>query len=237
MVLRRIQWALAALGILLIIACALFFLSKSRSFQVFGTLVTRVETDQKRIALTIDDGPAERTGAVLSALKDLGIPATFFLCGGAMADRPEDAQAIVQAGHAIGNHSYSHQRMVLVSYEFCKREIEETNRLIRLAGYTGTIYFRPPNFKRLFVLPWYLQNAGITTVLADVEPETALGFDAPAQDLADSMVQHAKPGSILLAHAMYNENSLEALRLAVPALKAQGYTFVTVDQLIEGKAS
>ncbi len=237
MVFRRIRWALAMLGILLLIACGLFFLSKSRSFQVFGKLVTRVETDQKRIALTIDDGPTERTGAILSTLKELDIPATFFVCGNSLEDRPEDAKAIVQAGHALGNHTYSHQRMVLVSYEFCKQEIEDTNRLIREAGYNGTIYFRPPNFKRLFVLPWYLHNAGITTVLADVEPETALGFDAPSQDLAVYMVEHASGGSILLAHAMYNENSLEAIRLAVPQLKAQGYTFITVDQLIEGEAS
>jgi len=50
------------------------------------------------------------------------------------------------------------------------------------------------------------------------------------------MVQRARPGSILLTHAMYNDNSLEAIRLAVPRLKAQGYEFVTVDQLIEGAA-
>lgn len=233
--LQRILKALAALGILLIIAFALFSLSKSRDFQVFGKLVTRVETDEKRIALTIDDGPSERTAEILSALDELDIPATFFLCGASMAERPEDAKAIASAGHEIGNHSYSHQRMVLVSYDFCKTEIEETNRLIREAGYAGTIYFRPPNFKRLIVLPWYLKNAGITTVLCDVESETALGFDASAQDLADHMVQETKPGSILLAHAMYNGNSLEAIRLAVPELKAQGYEFVTVDQLIQGK--
>lgn len=224
------------LTLLLIIACALFFVSKSRNFQFFGKLVTRVVTGEKRIALTIDDGPSERTGEILNALRELDIPATFFVCGGAVADRPEDAKAIVRAGHALGNHSYSHQRMLLVSYDFCAREVEETSRLIREAGYMDKIYFRPPNFKRLFVLPWYLQNAGITTVLCDVEPETALGFDAPAEALAEYLVQNARPGSILLTHPMYNENSLEALRLAVPRLKAEGFAFVTVEQLFEEKA-
>jgi chitin deacetylase len=84
------------------------------------------------------------------------------------------------------------------------------------------------------VLPWYLKNAGITTVLADVEPETALGFDAEAEALADHAVKNARAGSIILMHPMYNENALEAIRLAVPRLKAEGYTFVTVNQLIEG---
>ena len=233
MAMRRVLKALIALGILLAVAFALFSLSKSRDFQLFGKLVTRVETEAKRIALTIDDGPSERTGQILDALRALDVPATFFLCGSAMAERPEDARAIVQAGHAIGNHTYSHRRMVLVSYDFVRREVEETNRLIREAGYTGTIYFRPPNFKRLIVLPWYLRSSGITTILCDVEPETALGSGAPAEALADFMVARAKPGSIILAHAMYNDNALEAIRLAVLRLQTLGYQFVTVDQLIE----
>lgn len=235
---RRVRKAfvlLAALVLLLLAAYALFLVSKSRDFQFFGKLVTRVETPDKRIALTIDDGPAERTAEILSALEELDIPATFFLCGGAMAERPEDARAIVRAGHAVGNHSYSHQRMVLVSYDFCRREIEDTDRLIREAGYTGAIYFRPPYCKRLFVLPWYLRGAGMTTVLCDVEPETALGFGAPAGELADHLIKNVRAGSIVLMHPMYNANSLEAIRIAVPALKAQGYSFVTVEQLIRGE--
>ena len=234
MTIRRVLWGIAALAALIAILSALFFLSKSRSFQTFGTMVARVETDEKRIALTIDDGPTQRTTEILSTLKELDVPATFFLCGLGMAERPEDAKAISSAGHQIGNHSYSHRRMVLVSYDFCKREIEDTTRLIREAGYAGTVYFRPPNFKRLFVLPWYLKNVGITTVLCDVEPETFLGSGAPAQELADLLVGQVKPGSIILMHAMFSDNSLEAIRLAIPQLKAQGYEFVTVDELIEG---
>ena len=107
-------------------------------------------------------------------------------------------------------------------------------RLIREAGYAGKVNFRPPNFKRLLVLPWYLKNEGITTVLCDVEPETFLGSGAPAQELADLLIGQVKPGSIILMHAMFGDNSLEAIRLAIPQLKAQGYEFVTVDELIEG---
>lgn len=233
---RKILIPALALILALAVAGALFRLSKSRTFQFFGTLVTRVETDEMRLAMTIDDGPTERTGEILAALRELEIPATFFLCGEAIQARPEDAKAIADAGHAIGNHTYSHRRMLLVSYGFCAREIEGTSRLIREAGYAGEIYFRPPYFKRLFVLPWYLRNAGITTVLCDVEPETALGADADAGALADFMVSNARAGSILLTHPMYNENALEAIRLAVPRLKAAGYRFVTVEQLIKGEA-
>ena len=69
-------------------------------------------------------------------------------------------------------------------------------------------------------------------MLADVEPETALGFDASAEDLADYLVRRVRPGSIVLMHPMYNDHSLAAIRLAVPRLRAEGYSFVTVERLI-----
>ncbi len=228
---RRIL--IPSLSILALIALAFgaFFLSKSRSFQLFGRLVTRVETGKKLIALTIDDGPSENTEEILKTLRALDIPATFFLCGGAIEERPGDARAIIAAGHAVGNHTYSHRRMLMVSLADCAREVGDTSRLIREAGYTGEIYFRPPYFKRLLALPWYLAREGITTVLADVEPETVLGADADAEALSNYITAQARPGSILLMHPMYNENALEAIRLAAPRLMAEGYSFVTVEQL------
>jgi peptidoglycan/xylan/chitin deacetylase (PgdA/CDA1 family) len=229
---RRILISILAVIALVALAYGAFRLSKSRSFQLFGRLVTRVETDKKLIALTLDDGPSGRTREILETLRALDIPATFFLCGESIEARPEDARAIVAAGHAVGNHTYSHRRMLLVSVSDCAREVGDTNRLIREAGYAGEIYFRPPYFKRLIALPWYLAREGITTVLADVEPETALGADADARALADYMKEAARPGSIILMHPMYNENALEAIRLAVPELAAEGYSFVTVEQLV-----
>ena len=179
MTIRRVLWGIAAFVALIAILCALFFLSKFRSFQTFGKMVARVETDKKRIALTIDDGPTLRTAEILSTLKELDVTATFFLCGSSMAERPEDLKSIASAGHQIGNHSYSHRRMVLVSYDFCKREIEDTTRLIREAGYAGTVYFRPPNFKRLFVLPWYLKTRGSPWCSATWNPRRSWGPARP----------------------------------------------------------
>ena len=93
---RKILIPALALILALAVAGALFRLSKSRTFQFFGTLVTRVETDEMRLAMTIDDGPTERTGEILAALRELEIPATFFLCGEAIQARPEDAKAIAK---------------------------------------------------------------------------------------------------------------------------------------------
>lgn len=217
-----------------LLALLLFSVSKSRSFQFFGDLVSSIETDKKQVAITFDDGPTENTKAILKVLDELKIKATFFLCGIDIESRPKDAALIAKAGHGIGNHSYSHQRMVLVSYSFCKEEIEKTDELIRSSGYSREIYFRPPYFKKLFMLPLYLRNNDRIAILGDIEPETALGFDASPEEIANYILANVQNGSIILLHPMYNSDAvLSALKIIVPELKSQGYTFCTVEELLE----
>lgn len=212
----------------------LFQVSKLRDFQFFGRIVESVETNEKKIALTFDDGPTENTQEILNILNVLDVRATFFLCGRDIEARKEDAIAIMSEGHGIGNHSYSHKRMIVVSYDFCKEEIEKTNRLIREVGFKGEIYFRPPYGKKLFTLPFYLQNSNITTVTWDIEPETYLGYDASADELADNVIDNVKSGSIILLHPMHNaKNTLPAIEKIVTTLKEEGYTFCTVEELLK----
>ena len=150
-------------------------------------------------------------------------------------DRKEDSKEIVKREHCIGNHSYSHKRMIGVSYNFCKDEIEKTNALIREIGYEKEIYFRAPYFKKLFALPLYLNNTNMISVTCDVEPETFLGFDATSDELSSYVIENVENGSIILMHPMYNENSLDAVEKMVLELKKQGYTFCRLDDLINEK--
>jgi chitin deacetylase len=229
---RRVVLSLAIFTALIACGVALFFISKARSFQFFGEIASAVPNDGKRIALTFDDGPTENTAAILERLEALDVKATFFVCGADAQKRPDDAQAIAQAGHALGNHSYSHQRMVLKSYSFVKEEVDRTNELIRESGYEGEIFFRPPYGKKLFALPFYLDRIGMATAMWSVEPETYLGFDAAPEAIAQYMIDNVESGSIILLHPMYNpDRVLAALDIAVPALKDQGYAFCTVPEL------
>lgn len=219
--------------IIVLLVC-LFQISKSRDFQFFGKLVRSAETNEKKIALTFDDGPTENTQEILKVLNDLDVKATFFLCGIGIEARKEDTEAIVSEGHGIGNHSYSHKRMIGVSYNFCKEEIEKTNSLIRKVGYKGEIYFRPPYFKKLFMLPLYLQNSKMISVTCDIEPETYLGYGASPDEIANNVTDNVKSGSIILLHPMYKaENTLAATKKIVMTLKAEGYTFCTVEELLK----
>jgi peptidoglycan-N-acetylglucosamine deacetylase len=229
---KRSSIILAGFLLLAVTAYAMLIISKSRSFQFFGGITQRVETNEKVVALTFDDAPSEQTGRILKDLHKSGVKATFFAIGTAIEQYPDEAKQIVRAGHELGNHSYSHQRMVLKTPSFIGDEIEKTDSLIRSAGYRGEILFRPPNGKKLLLLPLYLKQHNRKTVMWDIEPETYLKSDAAPQEIVDFTVSKVKPGSIILLHPFYNENTRKAIPNLVSALKDRGYRLVTVSELM-----
>ena len=232
--------SLLRIGLLLLLLAPLLAgttwrLSKSRDWQLCGKLVKCVETTQPLIALTFDDGPSpEYTGPILDMLSEKGVQATFFLTGKEIEANPAQARAIVEAGHELGNHSYSHRRMMLCSTAFIRREIESTDALIRAAGYQGPIHFRPPYAKRLLALPFYLSRTGRTTVLFDVEPESYPHIANDATRILQHSLERVQPGSILLLHLMYpgRSESRKALPRLIDALREKGYRFVRVSTLL-----
>jgi len=232
---KRITIVLSTTAAVFLLLIALWQLSKSRSFQLYGGLVTRVDTSERVVALTLDDGPSRRfTGKVLALLDNLGVRATFFVTGRELEENFREGQAIVQAGHALGNHSYSHRHMVLHSTSFIRGEIETTDSLIRAAGWKGAIPFRPPYGKRLFLLPRYLHKTGRSTVLWDIEPESFPDVVVSAERIAAHVVEKVRPGSILLMHVMYEsrEEPRRALPMIVERLRGMGYRFVTIPELM-----
>ncbi len=228
----------------IIVSFLLFHFSKSRTSQLFGGLVGRVETEEKVVALTFDDGPTEHTDDVLKILEEKNVRATFYTVGGAMERRPEQARNIVKNNHELANHSYSHQRFLLLNDMpwFVKSEIDKTNDLIRKAGYAGDITFRPPYGKKFFFLPLYLSILGMKTVLWDVEPDTYAGRRAGEERtrfLVDYAVQNVKPGSIILIHPFCEtcESGRQAIGQIVDRLREKGYRFVTVTELLRLQSS
>ncbi len=104
--------AILTAGVLLAGGYATLQASKSRTFQFFGGMVNRAGIDDKVVALTFDDAPTSQTGSVLRILDDLDVRATFFVIGEALERDAQAGRRIVEEGHELGNHSYSHQRMV-----------------------------------------------------------------------------------------------------------------------------
>lgn len=232
---RKIYYLLIALAVLLGVLYGLWELSKSRTFQAFGEIVPRVETSQKLVALTFDDGPSPaHTDEILRVLKEENVKATFFLIGGDLEKHPSEGKKIVAAGHEIGNHSYSHTRMVLVSPSFVAGEIERTDALIRAAGYENPAHFRPPYGKKLFTLPYYLSRTNRKSITWDVEPESFPEIAAKTDEIVKYILANTRAGSIILLHVMYDpeRKSLNAVKPVIEGLRRQGFQFVTVSELM-----
>jgi len=231
---KKLIVALLLLGAV-VVAYLLFQISRSRTYQFFGEIIPRVNTTNKAVALTFDDGPVPGgTEEILSILEQEQIHCTFFLTGAELEQNMEEGRKIVAAGHELGNHTYSHVRMLLVSPAFVKQEIESTDKLIRQAGYQGEILFRPPYGKKLFALPYYLSKNNRKTVTWDVEPNSFPEIDASADKTVEYVLQKTEPGSIIILHVMYSsrKESMKAVKGIVEGLRDRGYSFKTVSQLL-----
>lgn len=228
-------WSLTLLVGLSVFAYSLYHLSRNTEYQLFGELVFQVNTDQKVVALTFDDGPTHKgTEPTIETLKRHDVKATFFLTGNAIKARPEIALKLIEAGHEIGNHSLSHKRMVFMSYGAIEKELETTNSLIRELGFKGDIHFRPPYGKKLLMLPYYLKEQGITTFMWDVAPESYSTPIDTADDIVRKTLEAVKPGSIILLHANYGQGAThQALPEIITRLKKRGYSFTTVSGSLE----
>lgn len=134
-----------SIGATVLLAAPVRTLINSRTHQVFGGIVPRVSTPLPVVALTFDDAPfPEPTEQVLAILRELGVTATFFATGQAVERHTETARRIVEEGHELGSHSYSHQRMILKSHIHIEREIELTDQLIRAPATRETSISDPP---------------------------------------------------------------------------------------------
>ncbi|MEQ6355046.1 polysaccharide deacetylase family protein [Lysinibacillus sp. M3] len=223
---------LIGIGILLVFLLLLgtYKLMNSRTYQLFGGLTKQVETNQKVVALTFDDGPADNTNQILPLLEEYNAKATFFLIGAEIEKFPEEARRIAEEGHQIGNHTYSHNRMIFKTPSYYKDEIEKTDQLIRNTGYKGEIDVRPPNGKKLIGLPYYLNKHKRKTITWNLEPDT---FYTTVSDKVKYVTENIEPGSIILLHPMYDKTgkALQTIEGILQELSNKGYKFITVNEL------
>lgn len=180
-----------------------------------------------RIALTFDDGPREKsTERLLDELKKRDIKATFFLIGRYAEENPELVKRMYEEGHVIGNHTYSHVDLTRLPDAEAAREMEMTDEIVY--GITGehVRYVRPPFgiWQRDLEL-----DTEVLPVMWDIDP---LDWTTENVDeIVNKVVTDAKENGIILLHDCYESSVDAALRIA-DLLSAQGYEFVTVEELI-----
>ncbi|HZL65462.1 MAG TPA: polysaccharide deacetylase family protein [Thermoleophilia bacterium] len=212
-----------------------YWLMNSTTVQLLGDHVARVDTTRKVVALTFDDGPSSMyVNQILATLDRSGVRATFFVIGAQAKADPDALRGLVVARQEIGNHSYDHTRLVFVSTKTVAYEVEAADQVIRAAGYTGPIAFRPPYGKKLLSAPYYLWRHGRTTVMWDVAPDSIAGIAGDPRALTQYVLDNVRPGSIIELHPWSSASSAtrDALPAIIAGLRADGYQFVTVSELL-----
>lgn len=188
---------------------------------------------EKVVALTFDDGPWQpTTPKVLEILKQNEIKATFFCIGRFVELTPGLLQDVVDAGHVVASHTWSH-RYNLMDHKQVLHEIDDTSAIIkRVSGFQVNL-FRPPGGKLKTGTTDYAIQRGYGIIRWTV----VSGDDTPGTR-PDAMVKRvlsqAQPGAVILMHDGGGKRpTVEALPKIIAGLRAQGYRFVTVPELLE----
>jgi peptidoglycan/xylan/chitin deacetylase (PgdA/CDA1 family) len=203
----------------------------SSTFQLFGDFVARVETTEPVVALTFDDGPhPTNTVRMLDLLDRHQVTATFFMMGRNVERHPAVAREVLARGHEIGNHSYSHPKLILMPPARVRDEVARTDQLLREIGVTGTIHFRTPHASKFLVLPYVLMRMGKLNVLGDVDP--AEWKRRPPAVMIESVLSQVRPGSIIGFHDTQGDPTLETVDSILTTLTGEGYRFETVSELV-----
>ena len=181
---------------------------------------------QKLIALTFDDGPRrETTERLLDSLRQRGVPATFFLIGEQIPGNEDLVERMAREGHQIGNHTWSHKRLPESDQAGVLEEIRRGEAQLEAVLGPGDYWLRPP-----YGLLEGVEGIETPIIRWSVDPRDWESRDAQA--VTEHVLSHAEPGAIVLLHDIY-ESSVEAAEALVDALRREGYTFVTVEQLLE----
>ena len=185
----------------------------------------------KYVALTLDDGPSGRfTSRLLEGLEQRNVKATFFLCGYRMELYPELTQLIVEKGHEVGLHGFTHDSMAEMSESKLHKELEDTAALLfKFSGLKATL-LRPPGGSITKLVRGEAEKQKLSIVTWSVDPKDWATIEA--KTITRRVVEDTCPGDVILLHDM-SDSSVDAALAIVDQLTQEGYTFVTVSRLAE----
>lgn len=206
----------------------LLLLGQAEQFPAVPADGTAALPQQRYVALTFDDGPKrETTARLLDGLRERGASATFFLIGRQIPDQRDLVERMKAEGHQVGNHTWNHIRLATTSDPaVAAQEIQKTDTLLREILGDGTYWLRPP-----YGAIQEAQKAQIPVPMVTWTVDSRDWESLNAKTVVQSVLRDIKPNSIILMHDIY-PSSVDAALEIVDTLQAQGYWFVTVEELL-----
>jgi peptidoglycan-N-acetylglucosamine deacetylase len=240
--------AAVAVALLGVVAFEAYKVVEDPANQLFGKTLVSGPADERVVALTYDDGPnPPYTNEILRVLRQEHVRATFFVVGRAVAAYPQVVQDEVADGDAVGNHTWSHEHLVLDDGSGLRRTLERTDQAIFAATGLHTRIMRPPYGARDWLVLDEVRQLGYTPVMWSVPLANDWEYP-PAPVIAARVLRYTREGAIIDLHdgnqgilcsrahlsprLCDRSADVEASRLVIEALKRQGYRFVTIPELL-----
>lgn len=244
---RRAAAGAVIAGALVLLGFAVYETVEQPTNQIFGRTLTHGPANQRVVALTFDDGPnPPYTDRILDVLEREHVRATFFVVGRAVAAYPGVVRRELRDGDAIGNHTWAHGHLIVMTRSQIRASLQRTDEEIYKAAHVRTRLMRPPFGARDWLVMQAVRSLGYTVVMWDVPLPRDWEDPAPAT-IAQRVLPYVGDGAIIVLHdgnrglicgraraarqPCDRTNDIEATDLIVRALKRRGYRFVTIPQL------
>ncbi|HZU21197.1 MAG TPA: polysaccharide deacetylase family protein [Terriglobales bacterium] len=217
--------------------------SMSPVSQLYGQTFTGLPPGSRKLALTFDDGPNDPwTPRLMEVLARLGVSATFFVIGSYVRRRPEIAKAVADAGHEIGNHTFSHPNLIFASPAAVQREISDCQLAIADAIGRQAQLFRPPFGGRRPDVLRAAAAAGLKTIMWRASSHDWSLPDAAA--ILGKLRKQIRGGEAILMHdgshlgfGWDRSATIAAAGELVRRYRDQGYEFLTVGEMLRSSCA
>lgn len=240
LLLVRLRGPLRILSLLFFASVALLLSSTFLPcFNPFGGATCRGLPSEKSIALTFDDGPNEPfTSQILDILRDQKVPATFFLVGKNLEGNREVVRRMIREGHLVGNHTWDHRSLVLMTPSAIREEIDLWEGAMEKIGIPSPKLFRAPHGWKGPFLPSILNKKGYRLI---GWTRGVWDSDQPGTEvLYKRLTRLPKNGEIILLHdggearqGVDRSQTVEVLTRMIRFYKSHGFRFVTVGEVME----
>ena len=216
--------------------------SMAATGQWYGKTFTGIRRGSKQLALTYDDGPNDpHTLRLLEVLAKHNVKATFFLIGRYVEQRPGIVREVVNEGHVVGNHTFSHPNLIFASARQTRTQLQECQQAITQAIGQHSPLFRPPFGGRRPGTLRIARSLGLAPVMWNVSGQDWKGYSA--DEIKQRIRRQLRGGDVILLHdgshidmGVDRSQTILATDLLILDAKSEGFEFVTIREMMNTSA-